>query len=124
MRLAFMAYFRFYRDFPESFRIMNLMGQAKKKQTPVYKEFLRFDDYMFQEFASVVEQGKADGSLRGDLDPRKTAYAVAFILTGFFHELSETGTTFTGHFRLDQEEFSLFVLDLLSDALRPNRGQQ
>lgn len=119
MRLAFMAYFRFYKDFPEAFRLMNYVGQAKKKDSPKLREWLRLDDRMFTELAAVFEQGKRDGSMRSDLDATKTAYTVAFVLTGFFHELSETGQTFTEHFHLNREEFSMFVLDLLSQALRP-----
>jgi hypothetical protein len=73
---------------------------------------------MFQELAQVIEQGKADGSIRDNLDAVKGAYAVAFSTTGFFRQLSETGDTFTGHFKLNQEEFSRFALDLLARALR------
>ena len=118
IQLAFMAYFGFYKDFPESFRLMNRIGQAKKKRSPAYQEFLEFDDAMFKELAAVLKQGKRDGSIRSDINPEITAYAIAFITTGFFHELSETGVAFTEHFNLDQEEFSRLALDLLSGALR------
>ncbi len=121
MRLGFRAYFRFYQEFPEAFRLMSYVAQAKKKDSPWLKEWLRFDGYMFEEIAAVLELGKHDGSMRPDLDAQKSAYAVAFILTGFFTELSETGRTFTEHFQLDQEEFSLFALDLLASALRAPR---
>jgi len=124
IRLSFMAYYRFYKDFPETFRLMNRIGYVKKKESPKQQEWLWFDDYMFQALADVFEQGKADGSIRNDVDAVKGAYAVAFITTGFFHQLSETGQTFTRHFNLDQEEFSRFALDLLAYALRPHTSQQ
>ncbi|MBN2535260.1 MAG: TetR/AcrR family transcriptional regulator [Spirochaetales bacterium] len=119
IKLAFMAYFQFYNDFPEAFRLMNYVGEVKKEDSPVYKKFLSFDENMFHELASIFEQGKQDGSMRSDIDSKKTAYAIAFILTGFFHELSLAGKTFTGHLELNQEEFCRFALELLSHALRP-----
>jgi TetR/AcrR family transcriptional regulator len=121
IRLSFLAYYRFYKDFPEAFRLMNYLGYVKKGDTPMLKEWMQFDDYMFQAMSSLFEQGRQDGSLRSDLDASKAAYAVAFITTGFFHQLSETGQTFTAHFQLDQEEFCLFALDLLSNALRAQK---
>jgi len=121
LKLSFMAYYRFYRDFPETFHLMNYLGHVKKKSSPKQKEWIKFDDYMFQALASIIELGKADGSLRKDLESVKTTHAMAFILTGFFHELSETGATFSGHFNLDEEQFALFALELLLESLKAKK---
>jgi hypothetical protein len=121
MRLGFTAFYQFYQESPEAFRLMGYVGQAKKKDSHWLREWMRLDGYMFGEIASVFELGKRDGSMRGDLDAQKSAYVVAFILTGFFTELAETGTAFIEHFGLDQEEFSMLALDLLASALRAPR---
>lgn len=120
LRLVSQAYYQFYKDFPETFRLMNYIGRVKTQaeNVPKRQEFMQFDNQLFEGFARLIEEGKADGSIRADLDAMKGACTVAFVLTGFFYMLSETGKTFTKHFALDQEEFSLFALDLLSDALR------
>lgn len=119
IRLGFMAYYRFSKDFPEAFKLMNQVGYVKTKANPQRKEWLRFDNYLFQELAKVIKQGQTDGSIRNDLDDTQTAYIIAFITTGFFQQLAETGRTFTEHFQLDLEEFCRLALDLLSDALKP-----
>ncbi|MBN1699146.1 MAG: TetR/AcrR family transcriptional regulator [Spirochaetales bacterium] len=120
IRHAFMAYFHFYTDFPELFRLMNRIGQIRKKAGPGFDEFRQFDNYMFQELSAIIGQGIRDGSIRGDIEPLKTAYSIAFILTGFFHELSETGQSFTAHLGLNEEAFSRYTLDLLAYAIHPH----
>ncbi len=120
LRLVSLAYYQFYQDFPETFRLMNAIGRVKNAttNTPKREEFMQFDNRLFEGFARLIEAGQADGSIRADIDAMKSACTVAFMLTGFFAMLSETGKTFTEHFTLDQNKFSLFALDLLSDALR------
>lgn len=120
VRQACLAYYRFYQDFPESFRLMNYVGYVKtnRENSPKRQEWMQFDNQLFRAMAQLIEAGKADGSIRSDLDATQGAYALAFITTGFFHILAETGTTFTTHFALDQEAFSVFALDLLLDSIR------
>jgi len=120
LRLVSRAYYQFYQDFPETFRLMNAIGRVKTttENTPKREEFMQFDNRLFEGFARLIAAGQDDGSIRADIDAMQGAYMLAFTLTGFFAMLSEAGKTFTEHFALDQEEFSLFVLNFLSDALR------
>lgn len=120
LRAICLAYYRFYQDFPETFRLMNAIGRVKTAtpSTPKREEFMQFDNALFEGFARIIESGQADGSIRPDIEPMQGACAMAFMLTGFFAMLSETGQTFIEHFALDQQAFSRFALDLLSDALR------
>jgi AcrR family transcriptional regulator len=121
--LASRAYYQFYQDHPDIFRVMNCIGFVKSKNeiSPKRQEFMQFDQEMFQKFAMVIEKGKADGSIRTDLETSKAAYAFAFMTTGFFHLLSITGKTFIEHFALEQEDFVSFVLGLFSDAFRAQK---
>ena len=78
-----------------------------------------FSEHGFENVSMDAIAKEAEFTKRSaDIDAKKGACTVAFALTGFFSMLSETGKTFTEHFALDQEEFSLFALDLFSDALR------
>ena len=120
LRLVARAYYQFYKDHPAMFRLMTYIGYVKSKGTRSARreEWLKFDDTIFQSFATLIEAGKTDGSIRADLDATQTAYALAFLLTGFLNMLSVAGATFTAHFSLDQEAFSLSALDLLLDSVR------
>jgi len=120
LRLAAHAYYQFYKDHPGTFRLMAYVGYVKSKGTrsPRREEWMKFDDHIFQAFAQLIESGKTDGSLRADLDATQTAYALAFLLTGFLNMLFVAGTTFTAHFALNEETFSMSTLDLLLGSVR------
>jgi hypothetical protein len=60
---------------------------------PKRQEFMRFDQEMFQKFTMMIAEGKADDSIRSDLEADKGAHTFAFMTTGFFHRLSITGQT-------------------------------
>ena len=122
IRAGFAAYFQFYRENPSKFRLMNYIGFAKSDdlEVPNYKSFLSLDSDIFRAVMRVIDQGKADGSIRTDLDTAYLAYSMIFLVTGFLNELSITGRTFTRHFSLDQEEFSRFVMDLLAGVFLPS----
>lgn len=117
------AYYRFYLDFPDTFNLMNYVGYVKsnKESTPRLLEFYKISDLMAREVSQVIDEGKADGSIRGDLDAMSAAYSAEFIITGFFHMLSISGKTFTNHFSLDQKDFINFNMNLLCDAFRAKK---
>ncbi len=121
MKAGLAAYFRFYRENPEKFRLMNYIGFAKSDDAdvPNYKSFLSLDSDIFRGVMRVIDEGKADGSIRKDLDTAYLAYSMIFLVTGFLNELSIAGKTFTRHFSLDQEKFSRFVMDLLAGVFLP-----
>ncbi len=121
IRLSMTAQYQFFKDFPDATRIMTYIGFIKKidESDPRRIEWLKFDGEMFSGFASIIEDGKKDGSIRPDIDAAQTAYSMAFLTTGFFHLLSETGRTFTGHFGLNIDDFVNNSLELLLDSIRP-----
>ena len=117
------AYYRFYQDFPSTFNLMNYVGyiKSKKENTTNHQEFNKITQLLPQEVAKVIDEGKADGSIRNDLDTMNATYSAEFLTTGFFHMLSVAGNTFTNHFSLDQENFILFNMNLLCDAFRSKK---
>lgn len=121
LRRAASAYHRFCRDFPGLFRLMSYAGHVpnQSEAAPSRQELIGMGQPMFREFAAVVQAGKEDGSIRGDVDPLMGACSVAFVLTGFFRMLAEAGESFTTARGLDQDEFVEFTLRLLGDALGP-----
>jgi len=119
IRFGLLAYYQFYRDYPDIFRLMNSISivKSKAKESKKYKKILEFNDFIFSEIIKVIEEGKIDGSIRIDIDTKVFAYSIVFLITGFFREMSISGKIFTEHFSLDEETFSLFVIDLLSSNL-------
>jgi AcrR family transcriptional regulator len=111
-----MAYYQFYKDFPDTFLLMNYLGHLKAKEThtPAQEELIKLKSDFFKKFMKMIDEGKADGSIRADIDTVKITYSITFILTGFFNELSMSGKSYSEHFALQEEEFTLFALDLLS----------
>ncbi|NMB66002.1 MAG: TetR/AcrR family transcriptional regulator [Spirochaetes bacterium] len=117
------AYYRFYQDFPNTLELMNYVGyvKSKKENLTTHQEFNKLTELLAQEVAKVIDEGKADGSIRTDLDTMSVTYSAEFLITGFFHMLSVSGKTFTNHFSLNQEEFIYFNMNLLCDAFRAKK---
>lgn len=118
------GYYGFYRDYPENLRLMSYIGHVKKKpgeEGKWRKELMQLDNDMFHGLEGVIEEGKADGSIRGDVDARMASYSLIFMMTGFFNQLSTTGETFMKHFSLESEDFTGFSLDLLLSSVAGDR---
>ena len=116
--LACNAYYQFYKDNPEQLRLMNTIGILRKKDTPKKREWLNFDNSLFKSIESLFEMGKKDNSIHKDVDSVKGAYSFAFLMTGFFNQFSETGKTFTENFKLNQDEFVSYVIELLGRSIK------
>ncbi|MGE5676965.1 MAG: TetR/AcrR family transcriptional regulator [Pseudomonadota bacterium] len=118
------GYYRFYRDFPETLRLMSYIGHVKKKsggEGKWRKELMQFDDNMFLALAGVIDEGKTDGSIREDIDAKMASYSLIFMMTGFFTQLSTTGETFMKHFSLEDGDFTGFSIDLLLSSVAGGR---
>lgn len=114
-------YYQFYKDNPETFRIIGYRGPVKKNIMADNKrlnEFMQFNNSVFQMVAELITQGKKDGSIQPDLDSDKTAFSLIFMMTGFFNQLAATGDSFTTHFSLSIEDFCFYSMDLLFGTLK------
>jgi AcrR family transcriptional regulator len=69
-------------------------------------------------FAKTVEEGKADGSIRPELDARGAAFAVFFLIKGFLGRVSENEEASGGAGILSRDELSLYALDLVIEGMR------
>ncbi len=110
------GYYEFFRNNPETFRAISFWGHVKKKASAVSKtqyELEAFNNVMFESVAKVIDDGKADGSIKPELDSKKAAFSLIFMMTGFMNQLSVTGESFTRNFSLNIEDFSLYTIDLL-----------
>jgi AcrR family transcriptional regulator len=114
------AYYQFYKDHPDSFRLINHCKYLKAgAESPNHQAMLDLEGQMFQKFAAAIETGKQDGSIRSDLEPMKGAYFVVSVSIGFLQLLTGTGEKmFMEHYGVEREEFIRFSFDLLCDAIR------
>lgn len=117
------AYHRFYQDYSNTFHLMNYVGyiKSKKENSSKLQDFNKFNELVTQEVAKVIYEGKADGSIRTDLDTMSITYSAEFLITSFFNMLSVSGDTFTKHFSLDKENFIKLNIDLLCNAFKSKK---
>ncbi|BCN31873.1 TetR/AcrR family transcriptional regulator [Anaeromicropila herbilytica] len=114
------AYFQFYKESPNTLNLMNYIGYIKttEENSVKRKEFNKVSEELAKEIAKVIEEGKADGSIRTDFDTMRLTFSAEFMITGFFHMFSISGKTFTDHFSLNEDNFINFCMNLLCDIFR------
>lgn len=117
------AYYKFYKDSPNTLSLMNYIGYIKPTAENADKrvEFNRISEQLAQEIAKVIDEGKVDGSIRKDIDTKSLTHSAEFMITGFFHMLSISGKTFVDHFSLNQEDFVTLNMNLLCDMFRERK---
>lgn len=117
------AYFQFYKESPNTLNLMNYIGYIKSTAENTAKriEFNKVSEELAQEIAKVIDEGKADGSIRTDFDTMRLTFSAEFMITGFFHMFSISGKTFTDHFSLNEDDFINFSMNLLCDIFREKK---
>jgi len=116
------ALYQFSRDFPRTFALISEWGYIKKRSPeaqPSLEKLDGFNSELFGRIAAILGQGVSDGSIRADVNVERTACSVIFLITGFLTQLSTTGDSFIGHFRLDREEFCRSTIDMVLKTLEP-----
>jgi len=111
------SYVRFYHDHPNALQLMNHIESVKScKNDLKMDEFYKVSELLIQEISDVINQGKADGSIRKDLNTINLTLSAEFLMSGFFHMLILSGKTFTSHFSVNEEDFIDFNINLICDA--------
>ena len=119
IRLLSEAYYAYYKDFPQSFSLMNYCQfiQAPRENLSHYNEVTELRKNLFQDFADVIEEGKADGSIRKDLNTKDTVISLFMLITGFFSRFAELGKVNIDWDNTDYERFVSLTLDLIEHAV-------
>lgn len=114
LRVLGRAYYQFYRDHSAFFGLMNHSARVKAAgEDATKKEFDEVDKALFQLVSTAIAEGKADGTIRMDMDEAMGTFSIIFALTGFFYQMSITGKSFTEHLSIDNDRFVQYTLDLL-----------
>jgi AcrR family transcriptional regulator len=121
IRLTNRAIYQFYIESPGMLRLMNYQPQNKLnyEASPSYREMRRRKDEIIKHYMEIIDKGKTDGSINTKLD---TKMAVYFAFCTSFGLLKMIFTMEKSFFwlrdGLDENEFLLFSMDLLADALK------
>ena len=113
---AIFAYYQFYKDYPETLKLLNYISQSQAGESDGSKKFVDLKKEIMLEVIRTIETGQQDGSIRADLNARQTTYSITFLLMGFLNELSVSGRTFSEHFELNESDFVMNTFDLLFKA--------
>jgi|GEM_PF-645787 len=119
LRAFFLVFARFFTSNPERARILTFVSQlgAGQEECPNYPAWDQAVAASFAGIADLVREGVAEGSLRPDLDPGRTALSLGFLATGFFNLLAVNGESFSRRYGLDPELFAASTLELLWASL-------
>ncbi len=122
-RLSGLAYFQFSKDFPSAFRLLNYCNVIKNNKdiSVNFQKMMKVGDIMFQKFAYTIEEGKKDGSIRADLDPKMGAYAGVYLSIGFLNIISEKGEGIEKYHQIKRDDFINYGLQLLAAAIRNDK---
>ncbi|MBN7577151.1 MULTISPECIES: TetR/AcrR family transcriptional regulator [Clostridium] len=117
------AYCQFYKEAPNTLNLMNYIGYIKPTAENTAKriEFNKVSEQLAHEIAKIIDEGKADGSIRSDFDTMRLTHSAEFLITGFFHMFSISGKTFTEHFLLNEDDFINFSMNLLCDIFHEKK---
>jgi AcrR family transcriptional regulator len=113
---AIFAYYQFYKNYPETLQLLRYISQSQAEASDSAQRFVDLKKDIMLEVIRTIETGQRDGSIRADLDARQTTYSITFVLMGFLNELSVSGTTFSEHFALNENDFVMNTFDLLFKA--------
>lgn len=121
VRQTMLASYRFYSEYPEFFKLMNQVGTARQQVTDSgenRQSYFTTNDAMFDNLALVIKAGQADGSIAADLDAKKTSLSLLFLMTAYFNQLAVTGNSFSAHFNMNPQDFSIYTMDLILRILK------
>ncbi|QHQ63415.1 TetR family transcriptional regulator [Anaerocolumna sedimenticola] len=106
---------------PQMLKIISWQGQVKKKalQDSFYQgELMKLNQQLFEETACVIADGVSDGSIKPGINPRKIAFSLVFIMTGYYCLMASTGDNFISYFSLLEEDFNDISMDLILGSLK------
>jgi len=113
------AFLEFYEANPDRIRLFTFISQLSgpREDSPHYGEWQEVLKAMTSRVAALVEEGKADGSVRQGIDASRASLSLIFLTTGFFNLLAINGETFSRHHGIDLEAFTLYTLELVAGSL-------
>lgn len=120
IRLANLAHLNFYKEYQNSFRILNYAppGKENSETSPYFQQVRMLDAQRMMQLASLVEEGTADGSINPRLDIKKAVLFGMFSAFGMLYTFAFTDKSIWKALSLEENEFLEFSFELLADAIQ------
>lgn len=120
IRLVNLAHLSFYREYPDSFLILNYLpaNQQNIEASPHYQEIKRLDAARMESLGSLIAAAASDGSINPDLDLKKAVFFGFFSAFSLLYTVAFTGKDTWKALSMNEDEFLKFCLDLYVDALK------
>jgi AcrR family transcriptional regulator len=119
LRGSVRAFLDFYKAYPDRVRLFTFISElgGPREESPHYGEWQEVLRTLVSRIEEVIEEGKADGSVRKGIDASRASLSLIFLTTGFFNLLAINGETFARHYGLDLDAFALSTLELVAGSL-------
>lgn len=122
IRSAYYAFYEFYKNSPRMLQLINLSGVVKSAssnpESPYMLKYMEVDKALFECILKMFMEGKADGSVRTDIDVSMLAFSSVFMVTGYFQMFLLSGDTYTRHFGVDKEMFIKLSINMMLDTIK------
>lgn len=120
IHLGNMAYLQFYKDYPGLFRILNYQpaNQQNNAASTNFQELEMLNANRMRHFASLVAEGKADGSINPGLDTTKAVFFAFYSAFSLLYTVSSTDKGIWNILGFDEGDFLRFSFDLFTSALK------
>ncbi len=122
IELSCAAFYAFYTREPSVFYLMGKIGQVRSQtidiELPHQAQFYAHNKVMFAAITQIFMLGKADGSLRDDIDAPQLMGSFIFTLTGFFYMYALSGQSYLKFLDVKENDFIKTTLTLLIDTVK------
>lgn len=122
LELSGTAFYAFYSSEPGLLSLMGKIGRVGSQnaniELPYQEQFYAYNKTMFAAINQIFELGKADGSLRDDIDTSQLMGSFIFTLTGFFYMYALSGQSYLKFPDVKESDFIKTTLTLLLDTVK------
>jgi len=118
------AYYNFYKQYPEYYKLFTY------SQSPCFQggegdsqEIMKLGQESVELMCECIRMGQADGSVRKDLDPLKTAWFLIFSSSGVIDHSAEHRQTMEA-MGISHEEFVLYALNIMGIGISNDKRRK
>jgi TetR/AcrR family transcriptional regulator len=113
------AYVRFRKEHPLEFTILCYKRRGAGPAGGEYTRGVRDENArMLRVIARTFTQGISDGSIRGDVDPIRSALYLISVSSGILEVISEGSTMMGGELGIEPEEFVEYAMKMIGRSFR------
>lgn len=116
------AAYRFACDNRDAYRLLSYAQYVRctAENSPYYREIMTRNAELFNEFGTIMEQGRADGSISGSISHPLGTIALFFIVTGFIGRLTEAGDAYRERYGVSVDDLAGVCFALTDKLLKPD----